>query len=424
MKIPDSLPIVMLHVDAHADLSIPSATGYKSMKEWADIDLLYDLLSEEGGIAEFIIPLITQKFLSQVIWVKPEWSEQFPIDSQSFQIEDVSQSSSFCYPKVNCNLPYYVEDDSYQPFTKSSESTDIHVLTCSVDSSLQYDSPTQLFLLQHNAVAVQEYSPSSEGQEVAWVLDICLDYFSTNNPFFEPFLLLYKDSSSQPFSPEEFLEIVKFLFYHMPYRKRGIKDPHLIKSEIDKLLKECLSSNDGENKKAEKQIYEQFSGIPDATNYLEKFFRQIPSTTNQFKEFILAKGHLLLLPHHTVGSFPELQIKIDQLEQFLRTFMSLFPSSKKAQFPLFITMATSESDNYILPDQLNFVRTHVLQMLDSLFDEKTEIGREAAEDTSLKKRTFTEHQEYRSILVHDIREEPIEMAYNINFRQHSKKTQI
>jgi hypothetical protein len=417
MKIPDSLPIVMLHVDAHADLSIPSATGYKSMNEWADIDLLYELLSEEGGIAEFIIPLITQKFLSQVIWVKPEWSEQFPIGSQSFQIEDVSLNNSSCYPKVNCNLPYYVEDDSYHAFTRSSESIDIHVLTCSVDSSLQYDSPTQLFLLQQNAVA------SSDEKEIAWVLDICLDYFSTNNPFFEPFLSLYKDSSSQHFSSEEFLEIVKFLFYHMPYRKRGIADPHLVKGEIDKLLKVCLSSNDGENKEAEKQMYEQFSEMPDARIYLEKFFRQIPSTTDQFKEFILTKGHLLLLPDHTVGSFPELQIKIDQLELFLRNFMSLFPSSKQSQFPLFITMATSESDNYILPDQLSFVRTHVFQMLDSLFDEKREIDREVTEDTSLKKRTFTERQEYRNILIHDIREEPVEMAYNINFRQHSKKTQ-
>lgn len=65
----------MMHFDAHPDLMITADMPAEVCFRPHD---LYDALGEaEGGIAEWILPMVYQGHLSKVWWVKPPWAQQF-----------------------------------------------------------------------------------------------------------------------------------------------------------------------------------------------------------------------------------------------------------------------------------------------------------------------------------------------------------
>ena len=65
----------MMHWDAHPDLMVPrnmAATTCFRPQE------LYDALgASEGGIAEWILPMVFQGHLSKLWWIRPPWARQF-----------------------------------------------------------------------------------------------------------------------------------------------------------------------------------------------------------------------------------------------------------------------------------------------------------------------------------------------------------
>lgn len=65
----------MMHWDAHPDLMVtpdlPADTCFRPHD-------LYEALQEaEGGIAEWILPLVFQGHLSDLWWIRPSWAYQF-----------------------------------------------------------------------------------------------------------------------------------------------------------------------------------------------------------------------------------------------------------------------------------------------------------------------------------------------------------
>lgn len=64
-----------MHFDAHPDLMVtpdmPAATCFRPH------DLYETLERAEGGIAEWILPLVYQGHLSKMWWVRPAWARQF-----------------------------------------------------------------------------------------------------------------------------------------------------------------------------------------------------------------------------------------------------------------------------------------------------------------------------------------------------------
>lgn len=65
----------MVHFDAHPDLmltpDIPAATCFRPH------DLYEALAAAEGGIAEWILPLVYQGHLAKLWWIRPPWARQF-----------------------------------------------------------------------------------------------------------------------------------------------------------------------------------------------------------------------------------------------------------------------------------------------------------------------------------------------------------
>lgn len=120
--------------------------------------LLDRLLDSDGGISEFIIPLVYNGHLTEgVRWVKPVWSDQIACGEYVFEVGEAAGLLG-----VSAALPYYLDDGlAFAP------------------EELSGARPVRLLVL--------EAAPQAGPPEPApYILDICLDYFHTRNPFLAP----------------------------------------------------------------------------------------------------------------------------------------------------------------------------------------------------------------------------------------------
>jgi hypothetical protein len=454
-KVPYKTPVVFFHVDAHSDLSIPSLSQNfptQKLEDWENVDSLYDILSEEGGIAEFIVPLITTELISQVVWVRSEWSlEQLPDGLYTLQIRDHLDGEKY-HPKINWKTPYYIEDNSFLSFTKGVPSEeelsrvkkkkrrldgvessplremDIHHLTTTVDRSCFFHyEQNGLIDLCPSDQTTRPFTVLSRKSE--WILDICLDYFSTNNPFYDELLAIYhrNDKSEvitdKPLDDDYLIKMVQSVYQHLPYRQNQkllskIFDAVSSYKHCRQLLHSVLYDSIPEK---QKEFLDLFSKRNDITPMITSFLTNCIFFSKELKDFIFEKGYLLLLPHHIVEEKEEIDAEICKLKVCILNFMNLIKNSNSSTdssnqvnngFPLFVTIATSQSDNYTSSNQFDYIYEQVFLMLEDLFciDKKVKalnISSEIDEQSSGN----------QGLKIHDIRKEPIEMAYLINWKK-------
>lgn len=191
-------PPIIYHFDSHADLSVPKS----STKCWYDKESLYELLAQEGGISEFLIPLQYTGYIDDIIWIRPHWSAEILMKdgSYSFLVGDSSINDGRCGVSLRSN--YYIDDAVYcddESFSINYVPKLCTVALCTIDrcQHLPRDPP-------------------------CWILDICLDYFSVSNPF----LVEVRNAISTNFSSsvnninltvDEILQIFIDSFRQLPY---------------------------------------------------------------------------------------------------------------------------------------------------------------------------------------------------------------
>lgn len=343
-----------------------------------------------------------------MIWVKPPWSLQFPLGLSQFQIKNCSQS----LPKVNLDIPYYLDDDSFSKFDKSAETIDLSILTCDTKTQFVFDPKIQAFTSKEQMN--QETNFPVETAE--WILDLCLDYFSTNNPFLEELRCRYALCSPKLISWQMFLEILLEIFENFQYRILPVNNSNrkLIskKDQLDIFASLLRNPLDGQTFV---DFANLFSHLQNFGSRLESFLRQTEFLDIETKEFILSTAHLFLLPHHPVPS-PEIQMAaIESLRSLILDFMASI--HRKAKPPLFITISLSTDDGYTNKSESLFLLNQCLCMIDDLFS-----GPKTCDPSNLqRKRPLDQSNAYRSIEVHDIRDDPITQAYSIKFTRCRKK---
>ncbi|CAM9512501.1 unnamed protein product [Hapterophycus canaliculatus] len=194
-----------LHFDAHPDLMVtpdmPAETCFIPRA-------LYDTLAEaEGGIAEWILPLVYQGHLSEMWWIRPEWAKQFTDGNHRFSVGQVKATGKL---RVSSTAPYFVDDRLFCPEEGMKECKPLNLFVSLLPEDLPSPTETQaaarisgksrLFpsaakdmrsgSAEHVLTSTDDIvTPRSEvfngddTQPTPWVLDICLDYFTTENPF-------------------------------------------------------------------------------------------------------------------------------------------------------------------------------------------------------------------------------------------------
>ena len=195
----------MLHWDSHPDLAcpnegIPAAACFMPRKDWRSnrsLDTvnenvegknLYDMLDmSQGGIAEWILPLILAGGLERVFWIKNNFCKQFERGQYNYQVgvecESVSIDSFLDLPEdavVKSSLahPYYIDDNSYiqEDLLHLKKSVELFVLEA--DEAIDTETPLEV----------------EDAEKSDWILDVCLDYFFCNNPFVDDLRNISEDT--------------------------------------------------------------------------------------------------------------------------------------------------------------------------------------------------------------------------------------
>lgn len=163
-----------VHLDSHPDLSCFENIGPEHIKDRAE--LCHRLRNSEDGISSFILPSLAMGLLDSVIWIKPPWTDQIPTGdhlNMSFGWKSPTHGGQMA---MATDLPYWLDD--------GNAVSDVGELSHVASFDLRVQS-VETWLAQ--TLAIKSTPPHGTSfHRGAWVLDICLDYFSCANPLQEP----------------------------------------------------------------------------------------------------------------------------------------------------------------------------------------------------------------------------------------------
>ena len=173
--------ISMIHYDAHPDLSLPQKLT--SDLVFSPNDLLDTLRNTESGIAEWIMPLVFAGHINHIVWVRSPWSTQLKDGTYNMKVGEAVVAHTSLEEKylvVDCKAPYFANDGMSAAI---SNLENIQLLSLHVTSNIDTTPTSQHF--KHTNTSNATKGLNDTPPESAVCLDICLDYFSTLNPFLE-----------------------------------------------------------------------------------------------------------------------------------------------------------------------------------------------------------------------------------------------
>lgn len=367
--------VVFVHLDSHPDFSLPSkndiSDGY-NVKEWSKSDNLQNILNSEGGIAEFIIPMVYNKHISKVIWIKPEWSQQFECGYYNFNIGNNINTKKAA---LTLKHHYYI-GESIICNEKHLEKETVKPVHFYVSSDDIDDNENNIF----------KYIDGDH--QICWILDLCLDYFSTYNPFYEEISKnirqdIEKLKCCSVLLSSENVVIISYEFdTDINYQKSGNNIIMIIRNFFDSLRHVNLQLEDYQDNIEYADLIKQTMDniLGDYTNTTEKLLSFIPYhysqnlhnfeeilklLSNQSKMDIVRIGTLILLPHH-LSTNEEVEIILNRVRVFILSYCDRFKS-----FPVVITIArSSDDDEYTPRDQVDIIQKKLVILLQELFAPK------------------------------------------------------
>lgn len=362
--------LVFVHFDSHPDLLIPFDLQASDVY---NKQTLYDTISIEN----WIIPLVFAGHINHVIWLKPPWCEQIQDKQIKFFVGRCKSSGCI---RTTCKENYYVSEALYCPENQLENKKEVTLavvtvtsdpwdpdksspsLVSSNDSGItgpdsnnvaakrlcteeskdgkKLDLSEEMRLSEHLIATLQKVHGSFKDKQ--YILDIDLDFFSTQNPF----RLMF---------PDDIYGIIKELYlYEKPL------------DNTDKAIQIC-------NMRRDKQLSDLkkiFSSLQEDSGAVINHTKK--DLIVRLRDHMLKSGDeadfLLLheagctcddteLPHHV-----STQGQITQLISAVQETLSYFHK------PLMITMArSSNGDEYCPPDQVNSIQELAIEMLRDLY---------------------------------------------------------
>lgn len=292
--------VLLLHFDGHPDLSLPSGPPRSNLSDWKSPHKLYEILEDsDGGIAEFILPLFATQCIHEMIWMKPRWSDQFPLGRAQFPL-----FAHATPPFVDYRTSYYLDNRDYAVPTDEKPSTLVSLTTALVHS---------------------RPLPAPMSRQTCWILDICLDYFITSNPYRLELESLIDDTKH--------LETIISAYSSLAYRQDSNLEGHLVEDNHSRKRK--ASSTDVPPVDDILSTLSQFinhypnitSEIADKTRSLyssrdcsivDELKAVLPCLTAAAKNKITEYNLLLLLPHSLHHSDEDIKQNIQEVRHFVK----------------------------------------------------------------------------------------------------------
>ena len=326
---------LMIHFDSHAEMLLEREL--QSSKE---------ISYENLGLDSWILPAVFAGHFNSIIWVKPHWSKQIAEGHYSFAVGVEKESQCL---RVSCEVPYYISKMLYckEEDMERIHNFDLFVVTLAEGYAQRFARPEFL-----NVQKVKDLIEQHDGK---YILDIDLDFFSTNNPFTKILAFNGYDKLKPIYELEG--NVLKFLTLYeaQEHRINQIKQ-----------LSDFFQSLD--------QLRDRYQIRDKLPSLLEKISDK--NRANLLKNLVLelldsGKDVDWALVHDagcTYDTDTILPLHISSYEEIteLMTNTSDFLDHLKA--PVLITIARSSTDNYCLPEQVDMIQEKVLTYLRRRFD--------------------------------------------------------
>lgn len=151
----------IVHFDAHPDMTVP-----RNMP--ADYVLDKDRLFDAISIENWIMPAVYAGHITELVWLKPPWSGQIPNGRTEFQI------GNHCgFIRVTSRLEYFISEGSYRPEHEITDNRLVHLNTITIGDDNRKKANEDILLSM----------PDDSAND--YILDVDLDFFSTQNPFLD-----------------------------------------------------------------------------------------------------------------------------------------------------------------------------------------------------------------------------------------------
>ena len=435
----------MLHFDSHPDLAcpnenIPAAACFIPRNEWSmkkkvvsrdnandagvrvqreDEDEilcqekknLYELLdTSQGGIAEWILPIVFAGGLDEVFWIKNEWCHQFQNGCYEFhvgaywdeddddgddddddddddEVEDKIEIHSFldlpdqAVVKSSLMHPYYIDDNSYVRENELLLKERLKLIVSEVDER----------------IAVMPVNKNQEGHGLKsgvrdWILDVCLDYFFCANPFLDELQNINVDIANL------FLKAVNETRFRQEvhYCQGDLTEDQYVEyktclegfnSLVRILLNNTMTENVESTWKSKEEYYEIHNYYPESEQGKAIWDDLVETISNEhsFPRDKLVKIMLDALPNLSLPRIgentvdissvgrelsPFLQLKVKQFGEYLRRGDWMNKGNGDSQFrdePMLITMARSSDDGYTPSVLVVALQSAVLNEIHSIY---------------------------------------------------------
>lgn len=333
----------IVHFDSHPDLGIPYDLTSETVLN------KYELF-ENLNIENWILPACYAGHISNIVWIKPKWANQIADQQTKFVIGKHKLTNKI---RVTCPEKYFVGEGLFtlEKHLENTKDVSLNVSTIGNDLSIfdQYDQ---------------------------YILDIDLDFFSTKNPFrdlyskaniFKKLRKLYGFTLPENLSINQMHEFTKLRKFKLNVFKSAFKyvskfnnlDDWIEPKFIDKMMySNPTDTSPDDDSETENEI--QYPTL----NSKESLQDIVDDLKNSYTEIDWDIIHDFgctfdddELPHY-VSSKDEI---LSMMHEF-KNVLDQFPSP-----PTIITIARSSLDDYCPKEDVDFIQTEVLNVLNSKY---------------------------------------------------------
>ncbi|RNA13316.1 hypothetical protein BpHYR1_004267 [Brachionus plicatilis] len=308
--------LTMIHFDSHPDLSLPDIN--------ADHVFLKQKLFDNLSIENWICPSVYAGHLANLVWIKPFWSKQIECGIYKINIGKDTKSGMI---RCDSRLEYFTSGNMYSPAQDLVNLKTLNLYVCEFEQILCSKDEFLVNLI-------------TKSDRKNLILDIDLDFFSTQNPF----LQMFKN-------------IEDYTVFKNVY----------LNEQLDKLDPDFDSKFNENNFKREKKMDKIKKFILDESTISTKDMVHLKEIIYRDKidfEILHLYGSGIDsadLPHH-VSSNIELEDFFNKFENFLNIYFE-----DSCPGPGLITIARSSLDDYCPISQVNLIQDRTLGILGKLF---------------------------------------------------------
>lgn len=298
-----------------------------------DAHKLYEL----HDIENWIIPNCYNGIISHVIWIRPPWANQIKNKNQKIYVGKCKETKTI---RLDCEENYYIAEGLYRPKENLEEVKEV-----------TFDCLTLGQQIVNETDDIKAMKCLSETiNEGSVILDIDLDFFSTQNPF----LNIY----DKAFLYQRLQDLFAFTCPENNSEIEILKAQEVRRTQLDKLAKLFVH-------------LQEFKKLPDfEKSDIDPLYSKVQALVKALTEhyemediewdLIYSAGCTIddhELPHHVSTD--------EEIEVLLQSFSNLLDSLKT---PKIVTISRSSSDDYTPSEQVDEIQEKVLRLLTSKFE--------------------------------------------------------